>query len=500
MAPHPLVRWLALAAGTLLLAIALHRVRVPLAAWLAPVFLLRFTRDSGWLTAAVGAIAAYLAGTLVAVSGGYLPFPTTAVVGLALLYAVVHAIPYGLDRALAGRLPAAALALALPTVMTAVEFLFARSAPFGTWGVTAYTQADRLALAQVVSVTGLWGLVFLLHALAPAANALWEARFEVRRAVGPALGFALLLAAAAAFGTWRLAGARAPGATIEAALVAPSVDGYRAALAGMNPIELATADAFQRAPSGTRFRALTADLLARSEAAAAAGARLIAWPETVPVLAEDLPMLVARAGALTPWVVRRTGEFPYVQNTSALLDPRGQFLWRYEKRHPVIYLETGLIAPGPGPVAIAQTRLGRLASAICQDLDFPWFIRQAAQAGADLLIGPTDDWPQIAGTHARMARLRAIETGLPLLRPTSGGISMIVDAYGRVLASADANASNEAPLVRASVPLGRVETPYARFGDWFAYASIAATVVLLAAAWRRRRVRDVTSPAASATP
>lgn len=64
--------------------------------------------------------------------------------------------------------------------------------------------------------------------------------------------------------------------------------------------------------------------------------------------------------------------------------------------------ETELFAPGSGRPPVVETRLGRIATVICYDLEFPEWSRTAALSGADLLCVPTNwpiqDWPD--GEHA----------------------------------------------------------------------------------------------------
>ena len=85
-------------------------------------------------------------------------------------------------------------------------------------------------------------------------------------------------------------------------------------------------------------------------------------------------------------------------------------------------------------------------------------------------------------------RFRAIEQGVNLVRQTSLGLSAAFDYQGHVLASMDHYSATERTLV-SQVPTRGVRTPYARFGDWFAWASLAGVVVL--AAWGRFRRRHL---------
>jgi apolipoprotein N-acyltransferase len=137
-------------------------------------------------------------------------------------------------------------------------------------------------------------------------------------------------------------------------------------------------------------------------------------------------------------------------------------------------------------VPTQATPIGRLATVICYDADFPELVRQAGTAGADLLLVPASDWQEVKATHTQMATFRAVENGVTLVRPTRQGISLAVDPQGRVLAAADYYAADRAAIV-AAVPTRGVATLYARIGDSCGYLSLAGLGILAVLAWRHRR-------------
>ncbi|MFW6201785.1 MAG: hypothetical protein ACOC8B_04355 [Gemmatimonadota bacterium] len=102
---------------------------------------------------------------------------------------------------------------------------------------------------------------------------------------------------------------------------------------------------------------------------------------------------------------------------------------------------------------------------------------------ADLLVGPSNDWPEVARTHMEMATFRAIEQGVSPVRPTTGGSSVATDPYGRTLASMDDARSDERSGA-ALVPMRGIGTVYTRIGDLFARLSLVGLVGLVGAALR----------------
>lgn len=91
-------------------------------------------------------------------------------------------------------------------------------------------------------------------------------------------------------------------------------------------------------------------------------------------------------------------------------------------------------AAGIAPLALDGDRLGVL---ICYELLFPALARELVDAGAGVLVNPSnDDWfGATAGGEQMLAAavLRAIETRRPLLRATASGITAAIDARGRVV-------------------------------------------------------------------
>jgi apolipoprotein N-acyltransferase len=77
--------------------------------------------------------------------------------------------------------------------------------------------------------------------------------------------------------------------------------------------------------------------------------------------------------------------------------------------------------------------------------------------------------------HLQIARMRALETGLPLLRATNTGATAIIDPHGRVLAQLP---FLQAAALRGEVSGFRGHTPYVMHGD---LSAMALAVALLAA-------------------
>ena len=116
---------------------------------------------------------------------------------------------------------------------------------------------------------------------------------------------------------------------------------------------------------------------------------------------------------------------------------------------------------------------GTLSCLICYEAIFPDLTRTFARLGSQLHVVVTNDgwFGRLPGIHqhAELSVMRAVETGLPMVRSANNGISMIVDPYGRVL--------KRTPLftqttLEGMVPKPLAPTPYVRWGDWFIILSL----------------------------
>lgn len=189
-------------------------------------------------------------------------------------------------------------------------------------------------------------------------------------------------------------------------------------------------------------------------------------------------------------------------NSAVGLDPRGGRagvppLQRYSKRHlvpfgefipwgfrwfvdlmqmPIGDQERG--APYQGPMELAGQRI---AVNICyEDLFGAEIIRawQDPERAPTLLLNLSNlAWfnDSIAlDQHLQISRLRALETGRPMLRATNTGATAMIDARGQVTARLP---YLSAAALEATVRGYRGTTPYVRHGDWPALAAIVVGLV-----------------------
>jgi apolipoprotein N-acyltransferase len=499
---QPAGLWLLI--GFFFLSFTFFQTVIPLAAWLAPIFLLRFVRTARRARLALPLIfLAYALAILIGLRGSDTSIPALVLVSIVtfpLIRGIMYTLPYAADRLMGAHLASWSRLFIFPMAFTAVDWLLSISMT-GNLGSPAYTQSGSLLLLQILSLTGMWGVTFLIMWCASTVNALWENHFNWRKLKAELGVFVGVFLAVLLFGAGRLALASATSQTVEAAAI--TLDRAIASAAD-RPItaDFNLSSDEQRAAARPNLQASVEQMLARTEAALRRGARLVSWEEGAGrVLEEDKQQTLERLAALARQygaylqvsleVLTRDPSQHFVYNQSILVDDTGAVLWTYNKTHPVFPVESSFTIAGEGELPVADTRFGRLSSAICNDLHFTTLLRQSGQQNVDILIAPYHSLYPFAWEDSAVASYRAIENGFSLLRPAGTGISTITDYRGRMLARQDYFTSLDG-MMMAEIPIRGAWTVYSRIGDIFAYVCVAGLVFLaLLALVARKQSRKI---------
>ncbi|WP_332770812.1 nitrilase-related carbon-nitrogen hydrolase [Phenylobacterium sp.] len=464
---------------------------IPLAAWFAPIFLLRFTRTSSMPLALGGIVLALTAQAMGLVASYGIAF-NVQIALICLTLGVLYAVPYGLDRIFAGRLGPLGRLFLLPAAAALLEYLIAMTPTGASLLTRANSQGENLALLQIISLLGPYSIGFMIALGATAANQIWEApsRQSWVRYGG---SFAALMAAVLAYGQARIAYAThgAGPATVRVAGIVPRADLRQPASDGVTMANFPPSPAVRSATTTPEKRVLYAkiqeELIEDTRKAIASGAQLVVWSETA------AQMLESDKAAFLPRIaeVARTGKayvnigvgVPFERNETFLFGPDGRQLWHYRKNNPVPAMEP--VAPFKNAPPVVETPFGRLSNVICYDADFP----SLSRVRTDVMLVPGWDWKEEAYVHTmKIARLRAIENGYSMLRVDYLGVTGAFDAYGRVLGQQN-TLDGKRNVMYVDLPTQGVRTLYNLTGDLFAWICLAATVALcfLAASGRGRR-------------
>lgn len=220
----------------------------------------------------------------------------------------------------------------------------------------------------------------------------------------------------------------------------------------------------------------------------------IIWPETAApfFLADDevmrkaLSRIIPKGGALltgAPSKETKDGDSAYY-NSFLVLDEKGTIIGRYDKSHLVPFGEfipmrsvikalpvaADIIgardfSSGAGPRTLRAPEFPPFSTLICYEAIFSKAITDESDPPQLLLHVTNDAWfGHTSGPyqHFAMARVRAIEEGLPLIRAANTGISAVVDAYGRIIKKLDLG---DRGVIDTPLPTARGEkTFYSQYG------------------------------------
>lgn len=139
---------------------------------------------------------------------------------------------------------------------------------------------------------------------------------------------------------------------------------------------------------------------------------------------------------------------------------------------------------GVGPRVVTVPGLPAFRPLICYEIIFPREV-SASRSGvsAEWLLNLTNDaWfgdsfgPR---QHLAIARMRAVELGLPVVRAANTGISAVIDPYGRINRQLPLAASG---VIDSNLPIALANIFYRRFGDgiFAAFCLLLAGLLFLA--------------------
>ena len=425
-----------------------------------------------------------------------------AVLGLPAYLALFPAFGFGLARLIWSKDGSRVIALAAS--LTASEWLRGHVLTGFPWNAFGYALTNPLALAQVASLIGLWGLTFLSVAIFASPAVLIDGNSRGRRPwVAPAMAL-LVLIAMGIFGAVRLG-------------LQPTTTVANVKLRIMQP-NLQQDVRFNYAAKAEVMRKyLTlSDRASGPQSTGVRDASILIWPESAfpffltreaDAMAQ-IDDLLPKGTILITGSVRAPDLPPGTRITRAYnsiyaIDHDGSVLSIYDKLHLVPFGEflpfqdwmeklgfaqltkvQGGFIPGTGRRAMEIPNAPRALPLICYEAIFPDEVAARGDRPGWIINLTNDGWFGISTgpyQHLQQARLRAIEQGLPVVRAANTGISAVIDPMGRIVARLGLGVEG---VLDSSLPAAIAPTLYARSGDIPTAMLVAAALILVI----RRRV------------
>lgn len=385
----------------------------------------------------------------------------------------------------------AGLALVVPATWALAELLQNRLFTGFGWVLLGYTQGANLPLMQLASLGSVYAVTWVLVLANVAVAYLLLAPLPLSRRIGAAAGCAALVLLAHGWGARRAAQDMPLGEPVRVGVVQGA---------------FATEVKWDYRYTELMWEQQTY----QARRAVARGAEIVFWSES----ALGLDPFDRLEGRVVPFVralgvplvlganYRHVGPADTETWTNAALavDPDGTVLGPYDKRHLTPfgeYAPYGDVFPfiqnmipvisdfTPGHAWLPLDVRGlRLQPLICFESVFPHDVRAAVRATDPVLLAHLTNVGWFGRTimpeqDLVVARFRAVEAGVPMVRAANAGISCVIDPHGRVtdvVASPYGRVFIQGTLV-ADVRPGRVPTVYRAAGD-----AVLLVFVLLAGA------------------
>jgi apolipoprotein N-acyltransferase len=436
--------------------------------WIAFIPVLIFAAEfTSWKMSAITAFFSFLLGSLTVLYDVHfvLGAPVMAWLIPMSMASLLFTIGVILFRALLHSGSPLSAAVSLPAFWTVTEYVASFGPSNGTAGSLSYTQEPLLPILQVASITGPWGITFLLLLFSTTfASCLYVRRSRPKRAALIALGTLSLIGALFVFGLLRL--------------VAPASQ-------RLTKVALLVTDAVLFAEDPAEMKNLVHGYAVQAERLAHEGAKIIVMPEKTGLVhagnvgAVDAVMqgVADRTGATLVFGVRHLNAGTSF-NEARIYTPTKP-VSTYEKQHMLPQFEFNL-TPGSSLAFLSGSPVP-VGVAICKDMDFIHPALDYGRPGVGLLLDPAWDFNADRTWHGHIAIMRGVEGGYAIAHAAKGGFLTVTDDRGRILGEVRSDGAQFASLL-VDVPLGHDRTLFDRYGTWFPWGAgmlLVAVVVRL---------------------
>jgi apolipoprotein N-acyltransferase len=414
--------------------------------WLAPIPILIYALNASFLASCCAGFLAYFLGTL-----SYLPYVTS---GMPFIYvflepALISCIAFVIISAIFRQITLSKNYYWLANFLfagswTLFEFIRSIFSVDGTVASLAYTQLTNLLIVQIASLTGIWGVTFLLTLIPSSIVLACYYRKKHTRSLKILVIPCCLLIFTFFFGMYRLLTPISNGTTMKIGIVAINTT-FREMSSLQNQDKLNTLEKYSKG----------------IEKLAAQGAEVILLPEEMMhITMDDKNIFLQKFADLAKKNkvhlligVRLLTENPKTfYNSAYLFSPDGKLLIQYDKQHPLLTYESGMIR-GTSLSLLNTVSQGKWGISICKDNDFINPDRAYAKNGINILFVPAFDFGIDAWVHARFAIMQGITGNYAVARAAQKGLLSLTDNRGRIIALAPVSTTEDQTLLFAEITL-----------------------------------------------
>ena len=165
------------------------------------------------------------------------------------------------------------------------------------------------------------------------------------------------------------------------------------------------------------------------------------------------------------------------QNMNIYIQSNGEIIYNYTKHNLIPFVEFDYF-PSNSPLQVLNTKMGKLSTVICYDINYPMFINSLSRKNLDILIVPSWDYPGVAEFQSKEARYKAIEGGFNLIKNTANGVVIASDYKGRILNYFSGKDCQDYFIVSELYKHG-VKTLYSYIGQGFNFIYLIALLIVI---------------------
>ncbi len=399
--------------------------------------------------------------------------------------------------------------IVIPSLWVALEYTRAHLFSGFGWAALGESQSKALPLIQIVDITGIYGLSFLIVMVNVLLKEFFNGRFLKKEIYQSAIVVLLVLGIVLSYGFFRLNQTKENLPQMSVAVVQASI-----------PQEMKWVESL--------YSKILNDHQTLTELAAQEKPDLIVWPETSfpDIIGEDEGLFAQLQdfvrGVKIPLLFGSVlMEDDAYYNSAVLLSNRGEVVDRYDKirlvpfgefipfRHtfpalqfivPIADFTAGhkhtiFSFPSVREANGSTSSPLRFSTLICFEDTLPALARKFVNQGAQLLINITNDaWFKDSKEpfmHLQSSVFRAVENRRDLIRAANTGVSCFIDRFGHITKYVEDTHHKKTFVINYAVAhaqLNSEKTFYTKFGDIFTYFCFGC--ILLAVLKTRRHEKN----------